>query len=144
MTKPTKLDMMISQHVLGYAVNFEKNGSMRETLPNGQSRPLRPYSQDISAAWEVVQKLGMTLIPTEQGWFVMVGKSEGWKSPADFLLFLQKADFAQAGAAVGEHAPMTICLAAMKTVENRQIEAEAEFHKITPAAGDLPIPIFQN
>lgn len=41
MAKPTKLDMMISQQVLGYTVNFEKNGSMRETLPNGQSRPLR-------------------------------------------------------------------------------------------------------
>lgn len=83
------------------------------------------------------------MIPTEQGWFVMVGKSEGWKSPADFLLFLQKADFAKSGAAVGHDAPMTICLAAMKTVENRQIEAEAEFHKITQT-GDLPIPIFQN
>lgn len=143
MSKPTKLDMMISQDVLGNVVNYEKNGSMRETLPGGQSRPLRTYSQDIASAWEVVQKLGITLIPIEQGWFAMVGKGEGWSSPAEFLVFLQQADFAKSGAAIGEHAPMTICLAAMKAIEHRRNEETSDFHGST-LEGDLPVPIFQN
>lgn len=143
MTKPSKLDAAISESVLGYTTNFEKNGSMRETLPNGQSRPLRAYSQDISAAWEVVQKLGISLIPVEQGWFAMVGEGGGWKSPAEFLTFLQKGEFTKSGAAVGEHAPMTICLAAIKAVEHRKAAVDPAFPQPV-VHGDLPIPVFQN
>lgn len=127
MKKPRELDMLMAKEVLGHNIKYEKDGSVREDMPNGQSRPLRPYSIDISAAWELVKKLGMTLIPVENGWFVLVGPHQGWKSPAEFLTYLQTADFSNSGAAVGEYAPMTICLAAMKSLE-RKVNAENEIN----------------
>ena len=127
MTKSRELDMLMSKDVLGHQVFYEKNGSIREKIMGGQSRPLRSYSQDISAAWEVVEKLGITLLPVDQGWFAIVGKKHGWASPAEFLTFLKNADFTRSGAAVGETAPMTICLAAMKAVENRKTDPALDF-----------------
>jgi hypothetical protein len=145
MTKSRDLDMIMSQDVLGHKVFYEKNGSIREKIMGGQSRPLRSYSQDIAAAWEIVEKLGITLLPVDQGWFAIVGKKHGWASPAEFLIFLQNADFARAGAAVGEHAPLTICLAAMKAVENRKTDPALD---VSPEAqnfeNDLQQSGFQN
>lgn len=117
-----EIDLLMAKDVLGHAIYREKSGAVRERLPSGQTRPLRPYSTDISAAWEVVQKLGVTVIPVQDGWFALVGKERGWTSPAEFLTYLQKADFAQSGAAVGSVASMTICLAAMKALEHRKAE----------------------
>jgi hypothetical protein len=50
-------------------------------------RPLRRYSRDMTAAWEVTEKMNITLIPVEDhNWFAMVGKDERFKGPAEFLL----------------------------------------------------------
>ena len=125
MKESREIDVLMAQQILGHTTYHEKSGAMRERLPSGQSRPLRNYTLDISAAWEVVQQLGMTMIPVEEGWFALVGKKRGWESPAKFLVYLQTADFANSGAAVGEHAPMTICMAAMKALDNRQLETDA-------------------
>jgi hypothetical protein len=122
MQKGREIDSFMASRVLGHKVYHEKTGTMREQLPSGQSRPLRAYSEDISAAWEIVEKLGVTLLPVENGWFAMVGQKRGWSSPAEFLLYLQKADFVNAGAAVGEKAPLTICMAVMKAIEHRDNE----------------------
>lgn len=122
MQKSRELDLFMAQKVLGHKTHNDKNGRPFESLASGQSRPLRSYSQDISAAWEVVDKLGISLLPVEQGWFALVGNQRGWESPADFIAYLQTADFANSGAAVGETAPLTICLAAMKAIERREAE----------------------
>ncbi len=95
-----------------------------EELPCGQTRPIRSYSQDIAAAWEIVEKLGVSIVPVEQGWFALIGQTKAWESPADFMSYLQTADLAHSGAAVGESAPMTICLAAMKAVERQESDAQ--------------------
>jgi hypothetical protein len=115
-----EIDMFMAREILGHDVHHEKTGAIREQLPTGQSRPLRSYSEDIAAAWEIVEKLGITLLPVENGWFALVGDKQGWSSPADFIRYLQKADFVHSGAALGEKAPMTICTAAMKAHEHRK------------------------
>lgn len=125
MQQSREIDIAIASKVLGHTVYYEKNGAVRERLSSGQSRPLRAYTEDVSAAWEVVEKMSITLLPIESGWFALVGPQRAWSSPADFLLYLQKADFVHAGAAVGEKAPLTICTAALKALQRRESE-EAE------------------
>jgi hypothetical protein len=129
MNKSRELDRLMAKEVLGHETYHEKSGALRERLPSGQSRPLRAFSSEIAAAWEIVEKLGITLLPVDQGWFALVGQKRGWTSPAEFITYLQTADFTNSGAAVGDDAPMTICLAAMKAVERREALSQA---------GDLP------
>jgi len=137
MTKARELDVLMSQKVLGHQVYHEKTGAMRERLPSGQTRPLRNFTSDISAAWEVVEALGITLLPVDQGWFALVGQNKGWHSPADFITYLQTADFANSGAAVGEQAPLTICLAAMKALERRTVEPASWTGEVSPGPDTL-------
>ncbi len=49
-----EIDIFMATHILGHEIYHEKTGSVREQLPSGQSRPLRPYSEDSGAAWEIV------------------------------------------------------------------------------------------
>ena len=114
-----ELDLYMAERILGHKIQNDKNGKTFEILNSGQTRPLRAYSQDMGAAWELVEKMGISVLPVEQGWFALVGNARGWESPADFIAYLQTADFANSGAAVGETAAMTICLAAMRAVESR-------------------------
>lgn len=113
-----ELDCAIAQKIFGHRV-FVKKHELFEETPKGD-RPLRPYSKDITYAWEVVEKMSITLIPIENAsWFALVGKPGRWESPATFLEYLQKGNFISAGAAVGEKAPQVICLAALKATETR-------------------------
>ncbi len=124
-----ELDLIIAKEVMGHGISREKRGTWIEGTPRG-TRPLAPYSSDIQAAWEVAEKVGISLIPISEdgvrkGWFALAGAAgsgRGWKSPADFIQYLQTADFASAGAAVGEDAPLTICIAAAKQVEKSRAE----------------------
>jgi hypothetical protein len=114
---------------MGHVVTQQKR-EVFESTEKG-TRPLAEYTSDIEAAWEVAEKHAITLIPIkENAWFALVGRGERWSSPADFLKFLGEGKFLNAGAAVGESAPMTICQAALKAVENAEIAARA------PEAGD--------
>ena len=54
----------------------------------------------------------------------MAGKGRGWKSPAEFMLFLQTAEFMESGAAVSESPALAICIAALKAAEKRQSSNE--------------------
>jgi hypothetical protein len=113
-----ELDKMIAQHVMGHPVTQQKREVFEGTSKG--TRPLAAYTTDMTAAWEVVERMSITLIPIENGgWFALAGKPERWKSPADFMQYLQTADFASAGAAVGESAPFVVCMAAIKAIENR-------------------------
>jgi hypothetical protein len=116
-----ELDTFIAEKVLGHAVTL-KNEELWEVTALGD-RPLKNFSRDISAAWEVVAKLGITIIPVEgNGWFAFVGTGTAWRSPAAFLEFLQKGDFMSSGAAIGENPAETICFAALKSYEKKQNE----------------------
>lgn len=120
MTVGRELDALISEYCLGHHVIRQKKGTMKERTLNGHIRPLRSYSTDIAAAWEVVERMGITVLPIkDKSWFAMVGVREGWENPAEFIQYLQNADFLVGGAAVEKSAPLTICLAAIKAVEKR-------------------------
>ena len=86
----------------------------------GTTRTPRDYSNNMADAWEVATRMGITLIPIEDGsWFAMVGPNKGWRSPQAFIECMQKGDFAKSGAAVSENAALSICIAAIKALENR-------------------------
>jgi len=117
-----EIDVAISTKVLGYEVKV-KQKELWEITPLGE-RPLRKYSREIGYAWEVVEKLKITMLPIEGGgWFALVGKPQGWSSPVEFFEYLQKANFVNGGAAVGDQPALVICTAALKTVENKESRA---------------------
>lgn len=122
MQKNRDIDVKVAQKIFGREVSLEVNGDFFELLEDGSYRPLPVYSIEISAAWEIVVKLAMTLIPVDAGWFALVGHGRPWISPAEFLAYLQRADFANSGAAVGDDAALTICLAALKSMDKQVCE----------------------
>ncbi len=111
-----ELDTMIAQHIFSHEVIIKRK-LPTEVTPQGE-RPLREYSKEIGAAFDVAKLLNISLIPIEGGqWFALKGGNEGFKSPAEFIQYLSEGNFVNAGAAVTESAPLSICLAAMKYVE---------------------------
>src|SRR6478736_5057673 len=94
-----ELDTMIAQHIFGHDVVIKRKVPT-EVTPAGD-RPLREYSKEIGAAFEVAKKLNISLIPIEGGqWFALKGKEEGFTSPASFIEYLSAGNFVDAGAAV--------------------------------------------
>jgi hypothetical protein len=131
------LDRIISEYVLGYANVKQKNAGFVEATPLG-TRPLAAYSKDMSAAWEVATAMAITLIPIEDGsWFAMAGKRGGWRSPAEFLQYLQTGEFSRSGAAVAETAPLAICLAAYAAMEKRRAQGIAPGENLPEPPGNL-------
>jgi hypothetical protein len=113
-----ELDTMIAQHIFGHEVVIKRKVPT-EVTPSGE-RPLREYSKEIGAAFDVAKKLNISLIPIEGGqWFALKGKEEGFTSPANFIEYLSAGNFVDAGAAVTESPSLSICLAAMKAVESK-------------------------
>src|SRR6185312_7343171 len=125
-----ELDILIAKEILGHQVEKNKKFGFLEITPLGE-RPMKKYSKEIEAAWEVALKLGVTLLPIQDGtWFAMVGPDKGWESPAQFYKYMQDAKFMKSGAAVSETAPLAICLAAYQAVNRRQVESE-KLHMVT-------------
>jgi hypothetical protein len=74
----------------------------------------------MNAAWEVAQKMRITLIPIQdRSWFALVGKPTGWESPAQLMQYMAENAFAEGGAAVQNSAPLAICLAALTAIQKR-------------------------
>ncbi len=117
-----ELDCSIAQEVLGFEV-YVKARVLYEKTPQGD-RPLRTYSKEIQWAWEVAEKMSISLIPIENGaWFALVGNNEGWKSPAELITYLQTGNFINAGASVGPNPAHMICVAAMQAIEHKKAAA---------------------
>lgn len=113
-----ELDTMIAQHIFNHQVVIKRK-IPTEVTPAGE-RPLREYSREIGAAFDVAKKLNISLIPIEGGsWFALAGKQEGFASPATFIEYLSAGNFVDAGAAVTESPSLSICLAAMKAIESK-------------------------
>lgn len=120
-----ELDTMIAQHVFGHEVIIKRK-IPTEVTPAGE-RPLRVYSKEIGAAFDVAKKLNISLIPIEgDQWFALKGGNEGYKSPAEFIQYLSAGNFVDAGAAVTESGPLSICLAAMKYIEGKLAQQRLE------------------
>lgn len=120
-----ELDTLIAKHVFGHDVIIKRK-IPTEVTPVGE-RPLREYSKEIGAAFDVAIKMNISLIPIEGGqWFALAGGKEGFVSPADFIKYLGAGNFQDAGAAVTDSAPLSICLAGIKAVESRLARQQTE------------------
>ncbi len=127
-----EIDTRVAREIFGHEV-WATNKVLHEKAPLGK-RPLRCYSKDIEHAWEVAREMHISLIPIEGGqWFAFAGTSTGWKSPQEFIEALQKGDFVESGAAVGENPALAICLAALtaKEKQNSLPAAEATAETVT-------------
>lgn len=119
-----ELDTMIAKYIFEHDVIIKRK-IPTEVTPAGE-RPLREYSKEIGAAFEVAKKLNISLIPIEGGsWFALAGQKEGFSSPASFIEYLSAGNFMDAGAAVNESAPLSICLAAIKAIESKLAREKA-------------------
>lgn len=114
-----EIDARIAEEVFGHEVAAIE-AVLHERVSSGL-RPLLKYSQDIEAAWLVAEKMQIAVLPVSgQCWFAMVGKSDGFRTPIEFLEFMQEAKFKEAGAAFGSNPAETICRAALYAVEKRR------------------------
>lgn len=121
-----EIDARIAQEVFGHKV-WAQNKQLFENAAKGD-RPLRNYSKEMEWAFEVAKEMRVALLPVAGGqWFAFVGPQEsaeiangGWESPQAMLQFLEKGNFNECGAAVGENLPALICEAALKAVEKRR------------------------
>lgn len=111
-----ELDTLIAKHVFGHEVIIKRK-IPTEVTPAGD-RPLREYSKEIGAAFDVAKKLNISLIPIQDGsWFALAHGESGYASPADFIKYLSAGEFADAGAAVAETAALAISLAGIRAIE---------------------------
>ncbi len=122
-----ELDTMIAKQIFNHETIIKRK-IPTEVTPAGE-RPLREYSKEIGAAFEVAKKLNISLIPIEGGsWFALAGKSEGFTSPGEFINYLSTGNFVNAGAAVTDSPALSICLAAIKAVEAKLSNDSQESH----------------
>ena len=133
-----ELDCSVAQEILGHDV-YVKARVLYERTPRGE-RPLRNYTKEIQWAWEVAERANISLIPIENGsWFALAGPDFGWKSPAEFITYLQSGEFLTAGAAVGPNPALMICVAAMKAVEAKAAASkQADLKLVTTLSAGEP------
>ncbi len=116
-----EIDTRIAREVFGHEV-WATNKVVHEKAGEIK-RPLRNYTKEMEWAWEVAQKMRISLLPVGQyDWFAFAAGLEGWESPQHFAEFLQAGSFESCGAAVGPSAPMVICEAALRAVEKQRAE----------------------
>lgn len=115
-----EIDVRIAKEIFGHRV-WAQAKVLYENAPKGD-RPLRNYSKELEWAWEVAEKMKITLIPVGAGnWFAFTGPAgkDGWESPQAVLQFLDQGNFNECGACVGLNAAAVICEAAIKAAEKR-------------------------
>ena len=123
-----ELDTRIAKEVFGHKV-WAHAKVLYENAEKGD-RPLRNYSKEIEYAFEVANKMKITLIPVEaeensSQWFAFTGPIEktGWESPQAVFVFLEAGNYDNCGAAVGENPAYVICEAALRAVDKRAMIA---------------------
>ncbi len=120
-----EMDTRIAKEIFQHEV-WATNKMVHERTPLGK-QPLKRYSKDMDAAWEVAEKVRITLLPIEDGqWFAFSAPGPGWKSPQEFAELLASGNFNQCGAAVGPEAAGVICEAALRAIDKRQAGVPAE------------------
>ena len=133
-----ELDTRIAREIFGHEV-WATNKTLHERAELGK-RPLREYTREMEWAWEVADKMKISLLPIENGqWFAFAGTLEGWKSPKEFIDYLQTGNFLEAGAAVGGSAPLVICIAALKAMEKRNEQAKEDAESTAAGAEETAV-----
>lgn len=131
-----EMDTRIAKEVFGHEV-WATNKTLHEKTTEGK-RPLRNYTKEIEWAWEVADRMKITLLPVEgQRWFAFSAENDGWESPQAFVEFLQKGDFKGCGAAVGDRPAAVICEAALRALDKRAQEQKAA---ATESEDSEPLP----
>jgi hypothetical protein len=129
-----EIDTRVAQEIFGYEV-FIQNQVLQENSDKGV-RPLKNYSQDMEWAWQIGEKLRVSLIPVENNqWFAFVGPEAGWSAPEAFLEYLRGGDFTMCGAAVHVNAAQAICEAALVANQKRKLAAGEE---LASSASSVP------
>lgn len=123
-----EMDTRIAREIFGHEV-WATNKTLHEKTAEGK-RPLRTYTKDVEYAWEVAEKLRITVLPVNgHQWFAFCAGNEGWESPQVFAEFLRAGDFKNCGAAVSEKVAVAICEAALRALDKRFVESESgELH----------------
>lgn len=104
-----EIDTLIAEKVMGWKLNYEFADSMGvPVVPHLRDQYdewglLPEFSTDISAAWQVVEKINSIKMDTE----------EGYQIRAKFILSQDVKHFLTFSA---QQAALTICLAALKAV----------------------------
>ncbi len=112
-------DIRVAQEIFGYNV-FQKENILFETTEKGD-RLLSPYSQLMSCAWLVAEKVRVSLVAIENAqWFAFTASNDGWPSPDAFLEYLKQGDFELCGAAVSTNPAEAICAAALVAREKQK------------------------
>ncbi len=139
-----EIDARVAQEIFGFEV-FAKNKVLHESSEKGP-RPLKNYSKEIVWAWQVAEKMRVSLVPIEGGqWFAFAGPIGGWENPEAFLTYLRGGDFSQCGASVNAVAATAICEAAlvvnqkMKQHETQNIQVLDEPVKNQAEADKSPL-----
>lgn len=76
-----ELDTMIAKHIFNHDVIIKRK-IPTEVTPVGE-RPLREYTKEIGAAFEVAKKLNISLIPIENGGWFTTGNFRNSKNYVD-------------------------------------------------------------
>ncbi len=136
-----EIDARIAKEVFGYNV-WAQAKVLFENAEKGD-RPLRNYSKELEWAWEVAEKMKITLIPVEGGqWFAFTGPTDrnGWESPQAVLKFLEAGNYNECGAAVGEKPAAVICEAALRAAEKRRAASETPTEATAEATSEVAAP----
>lgn len=104
-----ELDALVAEKVLGY--RLVGDGQM-EIPPTRGLRPIPSYSEDVAAAWEVVEKLKELAPPTANPEIEITA----WRGHVRVDLLGFGYDFPVIEE-MADTAPHAICLAALKAVE---------------------------
>ena len=119
-----EMDTRVAREIFGHEV-WATNKTLHEKTPEGR-RPLRNYTQEVEWAWEVAERMRITVLPVNGSqWFAFAGGGGSWESPRAFAEFLQAGDFRDCGAAVGDKIAVVICEAALRALDKRRAETEA-------------------
>jgi hypothetical protein len=102
-----QIDALVAEHVFGF----------RPPHARGMRFMPRRYSTDIESAWRVVEKMGLSVVRSEDGWYALApediehGTVRGTDYPK-ISLILAEGERPEPQAT----APMAICLAALQAV----------------------------
>ena len=126
-----EIDIKIAEQIFGYEV-FTKNKVLYERTLK-EDRPLHPYSKDMAWAWEIAEKMKISLVPIEgDQYFAFAASNDGWTSLDAFLEFLKKGNFDLCGAAVSTNAAEAICKAALVVLEKQNFNSEGRLTLSVP------------
>lgn len=110
-----ELDALIAYKVMGFDIDAAAVGDAREYCWDhntiGECFRIPYYSTEIASAWQVFCKLG-------PAWQICQTDPGGWEEEFRWWCFLPN-EYGEGSATMAPTAPLAICLAALKAMEER-------------------------